>query len=171
MKDLKNIIKNTIRDYLIENRYTFNNYDEIIDDILLNHEIDMSYEFNDIEDARDYLIEFTLNDLNNLPEEVTLYRVIVVDDKSNIDLNKIGLHYVLNKNKIYDIDFLYNIGISSIDDSKLDKLWCIELIVNKNDIDLNKTLLSRFMYPEEEEITLKEDFKPIDYKIEKYELY
>mgnify|MGYP000311380447 CR=1 FL=1 len=146
-------------------------YDELINDIIKNHEMDMSSSFDDIEEGKEYLYSFLNYDFNILPEKFKLYRVVVADDKNDIDLHNIGSHYVLDKRLLSDSDFLYDIGVTSIDNSKIDKLWCVEVVVKKSDVDIKTTLINRFMYPNEEEITLNKNYKPISYNVEKIELY
>jgi hypothetical protein len=43
-------------------------------------------------------------------------------------------------------------------------------LVNKDDIDLERTLLHRVMNPNEEEITMKKNYKPLNIKVEKLDL-
>lgn len=145
--------------------------DELINDIIKNHEIDMSSSFDDIEEGKEYLYSFLNYYFNILPEKFKLYRVVVADDKNDIDLHNIGSHYVLDKRLLSDGDFLYDIGVTSIDNSKIDKLWCVEVVAKKSDVDIKTTLINRFMYPNEEEITLNKNYKPISYNVEKIELY
>lgn len=168
---LSNKEKRALQYNNVNNIDNSNVYNNLINDILSNHEMDMSYIFDNIEEAKDYLETFLNYDIKILPEKFKLYRVIVAEDKNKIDFYNIGTHYVLDKRMLSDGDFLYEIGITSIDNSKIDKLWCIEVLVKKSDIDLKSTLINRLMYPNEEEITLNKNYKPITYNVEKIELY
>lgn len=115
--------------------------------------------FHDEESAREHLDD-VVNNFNNLPDPVTLYRLIFLGKKSDLNKNELGSHYVLNKQRLirshYD-KMLY-------DYSKFEnaKPYILTISSNKNKIDFDETISNNLMYPHEEEITLKNKGKGVD---------
>ena len=123
--------------------------------------------FNSKEDAIEE-INYSLNGnfphgLNNIPETVTLYRVLLIYDDYDINEDLVGECFVSDKDNI-DRSFLDNIGIlsnwsdgsCSWDDLSADaKLWLLTCETKSYNIDFKATLLNRLTYPRENEFTLK----------------
>jgi hypothetical protein len=85
--------------------------------------------------------------LKQLPNEIILYRIIVADRKSDIDLSEIGSHYSMDKYSLIDShSYLTGYG---------DNYFLIKVKAPKKLIDKNETILNNILYPNEKEITLK----------------
>jgi len=89
--------------------------------------------------------------LNNLPNEIILYRLLYIDDDNNIDEEFIGDHYTTNKREL--LDNHYNKG--SIYGGGEGDPTLLKLIAKKEQIDVFNTLFNNIYYPHEEEVTLK----------------
>lgn len=90
--------------------------------------------------------------LDDLPEEVTLYRVVFLDSISELNKLKPGAHYVLNKESLLNNHYL--MGIASSHSTK-EKPYLITVKVNRDKIDIPTTIDNNLRYPNEEEISLK----------------
>ena len=97
------------------------------------------YELNNITDYYD-----------NLPENLTLYRIIFAGSKDEIDVQYPGSHYSMNKK-----DLLKNHYGSLRDSSYGDKCFIIQVKVQKQLIDSYESIKNNILYPNEQEITLK----------------
>lgn len=143
MKFLENYNRYSIREWA---------YDYIQD----NHE-----GFNELEDAIDYLDWFFESIYPTLlKDEIILYRIVALYDIKDLDESDLGIHYTLeyDPNNLQDYVFYEYIGLSDIDEDQ--DLYLIEVKVNKNDIDLEGTIINRLSFPREEEITLKNKANP-----------
>ena len=89
--------------------------------------------------------------LNNLPNEIILYRLLYIDDDNNIDEEFIGDHYTTNKREL--LDNHYNKG--SIYGGGEGDPTLLRLIAKKEQIDVFNTLFNNIYFPHEEEVTLK----------------
>ena len=90
---------------------------------------------------------------DSLPEEIKLYRIVLADDKKDVDLDKPGSHYGMNRRQLVDSHhFATGVG---------DKTFLLSVIANKSQIDKEETLHNRALYPHENEITLKNKGKGI----------
>ena len=97
------------------------------------------YELNNITDYYD-----------NLPENLTLYRIIFAGSKDEIDVQYPGSHYSMNKK-----DLLKNHYGSLRDSSYGDKCFIIKVKTQKQLIDTYESIKNNILYPNEQEITLK----------------
>jgi hypothetical protein len=97
------------------------------------------YELNNITDYYD-----------NLPENLTLYRIIFAGSKDEIDVQYPGSHYSMNKK-----DLLKNHYGSLRGSSYGDKCFIIQVKVQKQLIDSYESIKNNILYPNEQEITLK----------------
>ena len=116
--------------------------------------------FNSEEDALEY-IEWAINTpfpdgFKNIPSEMTLYRVLLIQDGKKINENELGQHYIANPKVISD-EWLEDIGIfDEIDyDDPNSELWLLTCKVPSSNFDIESTLSNRLQYPQEEEFTLK----------------
>ncbi len=127
--------------------------------------IAMETSFEDERIAKNFISK-TINTLNELPNEVTLYRVIFADNKESINTEEIGSHYVLNKRQLEQ-------SHSHISHVGGGKPFMVTVKAPKSLIDVNTTLLNKVKYPHENEITLLNngrgaqvirinDFTPVD---------
>lgn len=94
--------------------------------------------------------------LNNIPEEVFLYRILGLKDLSEIDYNNLGLHYVADENLLNDDNFLLNIGFTEDELNTLD-FQVVKIKTNKDNIDIEETIKNRKQSPEEFEYTIKNE--------------
>ena len=89
--------------------------------------------------------------LTNLPETLTLYRLLYLHEGEEIDTESLGDHYSPNKKEL-----LYNhYNKGSIYSDGGDKVVLITVGVNKDQIDIFNTLHNNIYFPHEQEITLK----------------
>jgi hypothetical protein len=100
---------------------------------------DALYELNDITDFYD-----------NLPETLTLYRMVFAGSKDEIDTQYPGSHYATNKNDLLDSHYT-----SLRDSSYGDKCYVIKVKTQKQLIDSYESIKNNILYPNEQEITLK----------------
>ena len=130
-------------------------------DDIINHVGGDISGFNSKEDAIEeieYLISADFPDgLNNIPDKVILYRVVLIEDGESINEEKVGEHFISYPN--IDRGFLEKIGLWDNWDKDNDKLWLLECETNVDNIDLGRTLGNRLLYPRENEFTLKNEKK------------
>jgi hypothetical protein len=86
---------------------------------------------------------------DNLPENLTLYRILFAGSKNEIDTQYPGSHYSMNKK-----DLLDNHYGSLRDSSYGDKCFIIQVKVQKQLIDSYESIKNNILYPNEQEITL-----------------
>ena len=118
---------------------------EIDRQLMMNYLKSMDY---DEESAKEELRNLLLW-VKNLPPFMTLYRIIWADDKLEINLKELGSHYSLNKkNLLSNYEFTTGVG---------EKVFLIKVKAEKDMVDINQTLANNILYPNEEEITLKDE--------------
>jgi len=88
------------------------------------------------------------NELNSLPQTIKLYRVVYVEDESQINQKQVGSHYMLNK---VDLERSHYQGSHVGGGQPL----ILTVKADKNLIDTKATLNHRIKYPHEKEITLR----------------
>ena len=88
--------------------------------------------------------------IQDLPDMITLYRVVFVDSPEEIDRVKVGKHYVLKKSELESSHYAH---------SHVGKGEPYMLIVKapKSIVDIEATMKNNVLYPHEKEITLKND--------------
>lgn len=109
----------------------------------------MDYNEQDAKDELDNMIDW----LNSLPNELKLYRIVYVDSKDEIDLERPGAHYAMNKKEL--------LSSHSWLDGYGDKKFLITVIAKKSMIKKSTTLMVRVLYPNENEILLKNNGKGV----------
>lgn len=110
---------------------------------MLNHYETMGIHKNDAEDMLNDIISY----LNNLPDPVKLYRILVADSKDDININQLGSHYSTNKKDLISShSYLTGHG---------EKYFIVTVKSPKKLIDINETIVNNILYPNENEITLK----------------
>jgi len=92
--------------------------------------------------------------LEKLPEEIKLYRIISVDNKEDINTKFLGSHYSHSKKDLMS-SHSFTTGYG-------EKKFLITVTAKKNQIDLFSTLENNILYPNEQEITLKNKGKGVD---------
>lgn len=123
--------------------------DEIDRQLMINYLRSMDYSK---EEALDQLKDL-LTWVKSLPTYLTLYRMIVVDDVSEIDRESLGSHYSMDKKNLIDShSYLTGYG---------EKKFLVKVKATRDMIDLNQTLANNILYPNEQEITLKNQGKGV----------
>jgi hypothetical protein len=90
----------------------------------------------------------------SLPKRLTLYRIIVVDDPSEIDLDQPGSHYALDRKQLISSHgFLTGYG---------ENKYLLTVHAKKSQMEVKETLYNRVLYPHENEITLKNKGKGVE---------
>jgi hypothetical protein len=98
-------------------------------------------------------IEHIIKSIKSLPEEIKLFRIIKADDRKDIDTDKPGDHYAKNKKDLLDSH--------SFADGTGDNSFMITVLAPKNLVDFKETLHNNLLYPNENEITLKNKGKGV----------
>jgi hypothetical protein len=113
------------------------------------------------EEALENIYKFIDNDfpngLQNLPNKVLLYRILDINVK-DLNPNKIGQHFVGDKNLLFNSDFLNSIEF--IDKTELphkikETGIIVTVEVDKDDIDLYETIRTKGNYLSEFEYTIR----------------
>lgn len=103
----------------------------------------MDFKNDDAEEELNYHIEW----FKSLPKELTLYRIVYVDDESEINKKEPGSHYSIDKESLIENDsYTYGYG---------DKKFLLTVKVSKSLVDPQQTISNNILYPNEKEITLK----------------
>ena len=90
--------------------------------------------------------------LNNLPETITLYRLLYVGDDNTINREELGDHYTQEKKEL-----LYNhYNKGSIYGGHWGHPVLVTVEATKPQIDVYNTIHNNILYPHEKEITLKD---------------
>jgi hypothetical protein len=103
-------------------------------------------------DAKNEL-KYHLERVKNLPKTLTGYRILVVDDEKDINLDEIGSHFSENK-----VELLSNHSFCT---GCGEKYYLITAKIPKNEVDLQETLYNNILYPNEHEITVKNKGKNV----------
>jgi hypothetical protein len=110
---------------------------------MLSHFKEMGIHKDDAEDMLDEIINY----VNNLPNPIRLYRILVVDNKNDINVNQLGSHYSTNKKDLISShSYLTGYG---------EKYFIVTVKAPKELIDINQTIINNILYPNENEVTLK----------------
>lgn len=116
--------------------------------------------FNTRKDAEEHLDTLLKWDYANMNDVVTLYRVLFTD---KIDKSKLGYHWTNEVDNIYD-DHWIDLIRETTDAPSVEP----KVIVAKfrfSDIDQYRTLHTNLLYPDEQEIRIKDNCTPISYNI------
>ena len=149
MKDLKQFIKTTIREFLNENSNT-NNID-----VAFNHFMNKNLNYELQEN-----LENSYDELKNLIRNNTIkaYRLLNVDDINDIDKNNLGKHFTTDKENTRSDDFLEKISVIDFDGNyDYEKFFVVEVETNINNVDWYKTFDNRINYYGEDEINFIND--------------
>ncbi len=110
---------------------------------MLSHFKTMGLHKNEAEQELDRLID----EVKNLPDPIKLYRILMVDDKEDIDTERLGSHYSRNKKELISShSYLTGAG---------EKYFIVTVKAPKSLVDVKETIANNILYPNEEEITLK----------------
>ncbi len=92
-------------------------------------------------------------------QKIVLYRLVFSKTKNDINVDKIGHHFVGSVDDFHDdmLDYLYY--NAKRDNKKLKKsdMWLIKLKTTSSNIDFYETILTFSLHPNEDEITIKDD--------------
>lgn len=105
-----------------------------------------------LEDAKDE-VKYLHKWFRSLPDELKLYRVILADDKKDIDFKQLGSHYSMNRKSLVNSHY-FATGVGN-------KTFLLTVLVDKSLIDKDETFHNRVLYPNENEITLKNKGKGV----------
>jgi len=117
--------------------------EEIDKQLLLNYLYQMDYNREDAIEELKNLLRY----IKSLPPFLTLYRIVRVDDESDIDKDSLGSHYSTNKKDL--------INNNTYADGYGEKRFLIKVKSPRELVDINQTLANNILYPNENEITLK----------------
>ena len=92
-------------------------------------------------------IESIIQSIKKLPSEIKLFRIIRADDRKDINTKTPGSHYAKNKKDLMS-------GHSFADGSG-DISFMITVLASKELIDIDETIHNNLLYPNENEVTLK----------------
>ena len=98
-------------------------------------------------------LKYHLNRVKNLPKTLTGYRILVVNDEKDINLDEIGSHFSENK-----VELLSNHSFCT---GCGEKYYLITAKIPKNEVDLQETLRNNILYPNEHEISVKNKGKNV----------
>ena len=102
-----------------------------------------------------YDLKSLLEWLNGLPDTITLYRLLYIDEDKEINKEELGDHYSTDKKEL-----LYNHhNKGSIYGGHWGDPVLLTVKIKKEQIDIFNTLHNNIMYPHEQEITLKDKGK------------
>jgi len=149
MKDLKQFIKTTIREFLNENKNT-NNID-VVFNYFMNKNLNYELQEN---------LENSYNELKDLIKNNTIkaYRLLNVDDINDIDKNNLGKHFTTDKENTTSTDFLEKIGVIDFEGNyDYEKFFVVEVETNINNVDWYQTFDNRINYYGEDEINFIND--------------
>ncbi len=100
----------------------------------------------------------SLRELQN-EQKIVLYRLIFAKTKDDINVDKIGNHFVSDVDDFHDdmLDYLYYNAKRENKKIKKSDLWLIKIETQSNNIDFYETILTFSLHPNEDEITIKND--------------
>jgi hypothetical protein len=158
MKDLRKFIKTTLREFLnenVSNETIFgHDYSDLLDNISNK---DAGLTWVEPQEVLDSKIE-SLRELQN-EHKIVLYRLIFAKTKDDINVDKIGNHFVSDVDDFHDdmLDYLYYNAKRENKKIKKSDLWLIKIETQSNNIDFYETILTFSLHPNEDEITIKND--------------
>ncbi len=118
--------------------------------LMLNSLKDMGFNYEDAQFELQSLVSY----IENLPNPVKLYRIVVIDDKNDINTTYPGSHYSTSqKDLVYSHSYLTGYG---------DKYFLMVVSADKKLIDVNSTIHNNILYPNENEVTLKNRGKGVE---------
>jgi|AntDeeMinimDraft_5_1070356.scaffolds.fasta_scaffold03031_3 hypothetical protein len=109
----------------------------------------LKYSAYDDSEMSEMYLKKLIDTLRKLPSNLTLYRVVFLEKKSDLRDKELGSHYVLNKK---DLDNSHYVEAHS---NAKGEPFILTVKVSKNEIDEFATLKHNMQYPHEKEITLK----------------
>lgn len=98
-------------------------------------------------------LKYHLNRVKNLPKTLVGYRILVVNDKKDINLGEIGSHFSESK-----VELLSNHSFCT---GCGEKYFLITAKIPKNEVDLQEMIRNNILYPNELEILVKNKGKNV----------
>lgn len=92
-------------------------------------------------------LKYHLERVKNLPKTLTGYRILVVNDEKDINLDEIGSHFSENRTELLS-NHSYCTGCG-------EKYYLITAKIPKKEVDLEEMIKNNILYPNENEITVK----------------
>jgi len=151
-------IKTTIKEFLNENisddKIFGHNYSDLLNNISNK---DSGLLWIEPKEVLDNKIE-SLKELQN-EQKIVLYRLVFSKNKNDINVDKIGHHFVGDIDDFHDdmINYLYYNAKRENKKIKKSDLWLIKLKTIYSNIDFYETILTFSLHPNENEITIKND--------------
>ena len=102
--------------------------------------------------------------LQNMPDPITLYRILQVNNIDEINKRNLGYHFVGDKNK-FNTRFFNSIGFEKI--TPWEK-FIVTVKTSLDNINYKKSILTAINYPDEHEYRIKDDSILRIINIEKY---
>jgi hypothetical protein len=99
-------------------------------------------------------LEHHLEKVKNLPDELTLYRVLNVDKKEDINKEQLGSHYSDKRKDLMSSHYFVDGGEENY--------FLVTVKAKKSMVDIMATLENNILYPNENEVTLKNKGKGVD---------
>jgi hypothetical protein len=109
----------------------------------------MDFDFNDAQEDLEYLIDW----LETMPEEIKLYRVIHLFEEDVLDTKRLGDHYSWDKKNLLDAKYM---STGWLDTAEEGKTVLVEVKAQREMISDFDTILNNILYPHEKEVTLKD---------------
>jgi hypothetical protein len=98
-------------------------------------------------------LKYHLERVKNFPKTLIGYRILVVNDKKDINLDEIGSHFSENKLELMsNHSFCTGCG---------EKYYLITAKIPKKEVDLEEMIKNNILYPNENEITVKNNGKNV----------
>lgn len=124
------------------------------------------------EEIEERIVEFAISDfpcgLQNIPNPLYLYRLLVVESEDKINKRTLGKYYVGDKDMLVDYDFLSSTSIFDITDDN-HKWFIVKIKTTPDNLDIEDMLGNRAEYPSEYQFTLLDDNDLDIIKIEEIE--
>lgn len=103
--------------------------------------------------------------LQNMPDPVTLYRILQVNNKEGINKLNLGYHFVGDINK-FNEEFFDSIGLEK---KTHWKKFIVTVETNLDNINFKNSVITAINYPNEHEYRIKDDSKLEIIDIKEYE--
>lgn len=109
----------------------------------------MDFDQKEVENELEYYLKWA----KNLPKTQKGYRILVVNDKKDINLDEIGSHFSKNRTELLsNHSFCAGCG---------EKYFLITAEIPKKEVDIEETIKNNILYPNEMEITVKNKGKNV----------
>lgn len=142
---MKTLIKKLLREGLLDENIQPNDIDSSFQ-YFMNKNLNYELQEN-LENAYDELKDLIKNNT------IKAYRLLNVDNITEIDKNKLGKHFTTNKDNMTSEDFQEKIGIINWQgETEYNKFFVVTIETNINNVDWYKTFDNRINYYGEDEI-------------------